>query len=556
MVEPFPKQELRDKKKDAPDFSPGIRLFGRRFPSDQTAPDLLLELLLVAISPKSFSENAIVNDALFPELDRLRSVRSGCSEGDSSNVLAYAPKARLNLKLLAFLGASKLDTRHETHRQQYRQLIRQFIQPEMLVTIGAFEAHDVFRTIENLFVGFQGAGANRTWCAQSFLPLARELIAGESIWQETKAGGKVASWSDARTYFSHNQQIFLARGGELLYLQLCNALRQDASTIEQWVNALEVRSLNSRESEPSDLYSELTQGLESVLLSCPETVGKLAEFLDTGLDAETAQKTDFDSHNERRFATCGWCPEECWPEGYLFAVEISRLCHATIDPIERLELLEIACAMQVLRSLCSQAARYTTRSAEATAAAGPLGYVWVISDPAGKHTAVKQISRRNVNAVQRLIYDALRDPRIKDFYASFDQDEVEKVYADADRRYGHKLFLTVAKRLGFITPRRGAGARFVLNDRLLRYLVLSTIRPGERVTYDSFKKLLFAHHGLAVDDQAIGQSCLWSGTSRLTTLGGNADEWLLQMLDASGVLIRLSDACSLVTNPFGGDVSA
>ena len=106
-------------------------------------------------------------------------------------------------------------------------------------------------------------------------------------------------------------------------------------------------------------------------------------------------------------------------------------------------------------------------------------------------------------------------------------------------------------------PRRGAGARFVLNDRLLRYLVLSVIRPGERVTYDSFKKLLFAHHGLAIDDQCIGQACLWSGTSRLTTLGGHADDWLIEMLDASGMLIRLSDACSLVVNPFdGGDEPA
>ncbi len=110
----------------------------------------------------------------------------------------------------------------------------------------------------------------------------------------------------------------------------------------------------------------------------------------------------------------------------------------------------------------------------------------------------------------------------------------------------------MAKRIGLVVPKRGAGARFVLNEKLLRYLVLTTIRPGERVTFESFKRLLFAHHGLAVDDETIGQSCLWSGTSRLTTLGGDADGWLTRMLDASGMLIRLSDSCSLVTNPFDG----
>lgn len=556
MVEPFPKLKMRGKEKDAPDFSPGIKLFGRRFPADQTASDLLLEFLLVATSPKRFLGKDISDGDLLPDLDLLRSASRADSIPDGSNAISYAPKARLNLKLLAFLGSSKLDTRHETHRQQYRKLLSRLIEPNMLSTSGALERQDVFRTIENLFVGFQGVGANRTWCAQSFLPISRGLIAGESIWQETKARrDRVASWADALTCFSHNQQIFLARGGELLYLQLCNALRQDASIVRAWIDRVAIGALNAVESEPSRLYSEVTTGLEAVLLACPTTIGELAEYLDNSLGSETSQVTDLDSQKQPRFSVCGWCPEECWPEAYLFAVEISRLCRAMIDPIERLELLETACAMQELRSLCAQAVRYTSRPQEATAAAGPLGYVWAISDPVGKETAIKQISRRNVNAVQRLIYDALRDPRIRNSY-DCDPDVLDSAYAEADRRYGHKLFLTVAKRLGLITPRRGAGARFVLNDRLLRYLVLSTIRPGERVTYDSFKKLLFVHHGLAVDDHAIGQSCLWSGTSRLTTLGGNADEWLLQMLDASGVLIRLSDACSLVKNPFGGDPSA
>jgi len=207
--------------------------------------------------------------------------------------------------------------------------------------------------------------------------------------------------------------------------------------------------------------------------------------------------------------------------------------------------------LQVLRSLCAQAARQTERSEDVVDSAGPLGYVWAISDPLGRDTAVKQISRRNVNAVRRMIYDAIRHPTIRQTLAEKDQGKVDEAYREADRRYGHKLFLTLAKRLGLVVPRRGAGARFVLNDRLLRYLVLSTIRPGQRVTFDSFKRLLLAHHGLAVDDESIGRSCLWSGTSRLTTLGGHIDDWLIEMLDAAGMLIRLSDSCSLVVNSFG-----
>lgn len=546
MADRFPRLRLRDERKREPDFNPAIRLFGRRFPVDQTVPELLLELLLVATSPKRVNGETCAIHAELPDLDLLRS-------WPPCVPLEYAPKARLNLKLFAFFGSSQLHTRHEIHRQQYKMLVQELVRSDKLTVSGDMHPYEVVKTLENLFLGFQSIAGHRTWCAQSFLPIVRELIAGESIWGATEADrDPPSSWEESLKYFSHNKQSFLARGGELLYLQLCNALRQDSSTILSWLRQSDIAFLNDfdMEPEPSVLFDELGKAFLAVLDSCPRTVSRLAEFLDCGVESATSQSTDTDNDGEPRFVDCGWCPEESWPEGLLFALEFLRICRATVDPIDRLEMLEIACAMQVLRSLCAQAARYTGRTDEAVMGAGPLKYVWAISDPSGRHAAVKQISRRNVNTVQRMIYDAIRHPSIRDHYKGLGGDDVAGIYREADRRYGHKLFLTLAKRIGLIVPKRGAGARFVLTERLLRYLVLSTIRPGERVTYDSFKRLLFAHHGLATDDESIGESCLWSGTSRLTTLGGLADDWLVEMLDASGMLIRLSDSCSLVVNPF------
>ena len=313
-------------------------------------------------------------------------------------------------------------------------------------------------------------------------------------------------------------------------------------------------SLDQRESSPVHLHGAITKALDSVLDACPATVGKLAEFLDTGVEKQTAARTDFQSGtNTPRFASCGWCPKESWPEGLLFAIEILRLCEAVIDPIERLEMLEIACAMQVLRSLCAQSVRYAPNATRVQEDVGPLKYVWAVSDPAGDQTVTKQISRRNVNAIQRLIYEAVRNSELHSGLDSLTEKELKSVTGDMDKRYGYKLFVTIAKRIGLIVPKRGAGARFVFNDKILRFLVLSVLRPGERVTYDTFKKLLLAHYGIAVDDAGLAASCGWSGTSRLTTLGGNSDEWLIEMLNAAGVLIRLSDSCSLVRNPFDGE---
>ncbi len=187
-----------------------------------------------------------------------------------------------------------------------------------------------------------------------------------------------------------------------------------------------------------------------------------------------------------------------------------------------------------------------------------MGFVWAVSDPEGENAVLKQISRRSVKAIQRMIHDAVRNP---DILAVVEQQRREDEarerpwrdpYKEADVRYGHKLFLTVAKRIGLIVPKRGAWARFVLNDRLLRCIVLSLIPPGGRVTYEVFKRLMFSHFGMAVDDDKIGSACEWCGTGRLSTLGGDTDVWLSTMLDAAGMLIRLSDSCSLVTNPFDG----
>lgn len=550
MPDPFPRIDLQMEAKGDEDYNPSIRLFGRRFHADQTVPELLIELLLVSVSEKRIADKQLPVERLFPSMDMLHSWPVDAP-------LRYAPKARINLKLFAFLGASKLDTRHESHRQHYRELITCMRSSDKL-NPGSLERDEVLKTLENLFLGFQSVGGQRTWCAQAFLPVSRRMLAGETLWNQTAARrAGVQDWDSVVDrflhFFSFGRHRFLARGGELLYLQLCNALSKDEADILAWASQAGL-SLSQREASPSALLMALEQAIASVLDACPETVGKLAEFLDCGVDSDTARQTDFQSGTiTPRFTSCGWCPQESWPEGLLFAIELLRLSEAVIDPIERLEMLEIACAMQVLRSLCAQGVRYSTSPTILQNYVSPLKYVWAFSDPAGGQIVSKQISRRNVNAIQRLIYEAVRHSDMHSGLGGLNEKELKSVTADMDKRYGYKLFVTIAKRIGLIVPKRGAGARFIFNDKILRFLVLSLLRPGERVTYDTFKKLLLTHYGIAVDDAGLAASCEWSGTSRLSTLGGDSDEWLIEMLNAAGVLIRLSDSCSLVRNPFDGE---
>lgn len=515
------------------DINPAFRLFGRRLFSDQSSIELLIECLLVATSIKKMDGRDF--DELLPPKDILLRPWTG--------TLTYSPRARLNLKLFSFFGASKLDTRHETHRKHLEDL-DQNLEAHMAVYDDTKE--NVLKTLENLFLGFHGVGMQRTWCAQSFVPICPTMVAGEALWNDAFARRNPPnSWDELmiqfRRYFSSNKHRFLACGGEVLYLQICNALQQKAEDIRLWAEDHGLADfITEKEQNPEWLHEQVGQALCDMMREVPPTISRLAEFIDRGVDKETSIHTDGEG-DSRTWVSCGWCPRESWPEGYLFAVELLRVCRAKLDLMDRMDLLETLCSLQVMRSLITQGVRYSKRNAALR--------VWpeyrlAVSDPDGKNQAVKHVSQATVHEVSKTIYDALRHPEIRD---RTPRSELEKLYKQADTSYGHKLFITMGKRIGLIVPKRGAGMRFVLNARLLRLLVVA-LSPGRRMTYDDFKRAANVHFGLALDEEALGDAAWWGTGSGIESFGGATDDWVVNMLEEAGSLRRLSDSCALVEN--------
>ncbi len=512
--------------------NPAIQLFGNRLFSDQTVSEFLVEFLLVIFSPKRIGDCEPF-ETVFPTLKQI-----GYWDNEK---LEYAPKARLNLKLFSFIGASRLDSRHQAHRNHYKTLLERLRQR---IRTNSRDKDDVIRTIENLFLGFQGAGSGRTWCAQSFLPVSPSLLAGETIWKEKKAErDEVSEWSDLfevrSSYFDMNQHLFLARGGEVLYLQLCNALRQPAEQIVQWCHENNL-GLSNDEKDPAWVHAELNTALGSLMSHCPATLNGLAEFIDTELDPDTPQKTD-GPEGDRRFVSAGWCNGDSWQEGYLFAVELLRLMKTNLDVVDRIYLLECVCAMQALRTLSVQSARVSMGEGNANWPGCRL----VVSAPEEKRPVIRRLSQQSLKAVEKMIFQALRNPGIQ---LPEDPKERDNILKQADKSYGGKLFVGLAKRIGLVVPKRGAGARFILNEQLLRLLVLTTVPPGGRLTFDTFKELLENRYGLVFDANGLGRASLWL-SGRETYLPPDTDGWLQEMLEAAGFLIHLSDSCALVHNP-------
>ncbi len=145
-------------------------------------------------------------------------------------------------------------------------------------------------------MSFHGVGSQRTWCAQSFMPISTGMLAAETIWNETYASRNLPdSWNDVisqyTAYFSVNKHRFLARGGEVLYLQLCNALRIEKDDVEKWLQEKSLANfLTADERNPIWLHTSLGNALNDLMQETPATVSKLAEFIDRVVDKETGAK--------------------------------------------------------------------------------------------------------------------------------------------------------------------------------------------------------------------------------------------------------------------------
>ncbi|AEG14184.1 hypothetical protein Desku_0568 [Desulfofundulus kuznetsovii DSM 6115] len=530
---PFPRLDVSD------DYNPAIRLFGKRFIKEQTVVEYLAEFLAVVFSDKWIGNGEVIKSPL-PSLEELK--RWSVS---SKTKLQYKPPIKLNLKLFAFLSISRVDSRHDVHKKHYEDLCKK-LKSNLKASNG--NAQEVIDWIEELLRGFQGAGFNRAWCAQTFYPVSASLLTQETIWNETVVkGDPINEWMDSvrkfHKYYSVSKHRFLARGGELLYLQLCNVFATERAEVTKFAESM---GFSTDEADLKKLHGSLQEGLLKLSGQYTGPFDRLVDYIEL-LDKNTHELTNM----EAECLTCEWCPEESWREAYLFAVEINRLLTAVLEPVERLELMMTGCALQVLRSLCAQSVRYAGGSAVA-ANGSALGYAWIFSPPGLPSRQQRLASQRNLQVIQGLIQKALRyDELVKNAAGAEPRIKVDKLYREADNKYGHKLFLSLGKKLGIIVPQRGRGARLIMTDNILRYMVLVLLKPGERCTYEEFLQRLYRHYGIAIEGEELTEAVIWSGLPANSSIQPLKGSWLARMLRAGGFLTELSDACSIVHNTFG-----
>lgn len=514
--------------------NPAFVLFGSRFYRDQTVVELLAEFLSIVFATKWIGSNGPINTPL-PQVEDLRQWANTPEQR-----LRYDLEIRLNLKLLALLGASPLSLRHQVHVDHYEYLVQRLMDR---VRTQRKKPEEVKEWVEDFLMGFQGAGSDRTWCAQTFYPISRSFLSQEAIWKRARSRDKRLYWSeissDPASFFGIKQHLFLARGGELIYLQLCNLFSKDDIVVDALAKKL---GYNEQQFKVDSLYKRLELGFQQLETTQPIALDALAEFIEN-LDPKPRWKSQDSA------LYCEWCPEESWPEAYLLAVELSRILSANLDPVERLELVQFSCGLHVLRSMCAQSVRYANLPDKGTLCQRVLGYAWLFSPMQRCSRQQRLAACHNMSTLFRAIQQALRNEYISRHVDSV-KNERRISESRLDLLYGHKLFSLLGKRLGIIYPWKGAEPRFVLTDRLVRFLVLSIVEPGATYTYDEFKRKIYLHYGIAVEGEELMDAINWTGLPVNSSTHPAGSSWFAQMLRAGGFLIELSDGCSVVRNPF------
>ena len=503
------------------DSSPSVRAFGRRFYRDQTPLEYLAEFLLCFSAEKNTVGEAAYPG--FPSFEALPHVE-----------LEYYPESRLALKLFSFFPSSKLETRHPVHVDRFKQLIGDIT--NSVEASSSEEAKRAVQALQKLFAGFVGVSGERTWATHSFVPASRYLLSREIDWRHSKAlRENISDWRDAWKHFSTGSHNFMARGGEMLFLQIWHVLNlTDESEINEWL---------------ADRYSYINW--RNVKDSLPVELDKLIHSIDAPLEklgsvVESAAKNEPEIQEKKEPQKFGWVYRASWPEATLFAWEIANVVASSQDSLRKIRILQDLCCLHVLRSMCFQANRLVSGTTEAPSKHDfGGGYAWITVGPSsGLGTDLGKASNASVSAVEELLFKALRSDALP--LLSTEEDPSTKL-SEADQ-HGYKLFRGLAKQIGLVVPRNGP-MRFTLSGALVETAVAALLSPSERIPYDEFLERLYFHFGIAAGNNQIDAAIKSLNLGIRLAPQNDCAAWLEDELKRGGLLIALSDATPLVENP-------
>ena len=473
-------------------------LFGNRFKSDQTLYEYMIEFLLVYSSAKS---------------DNLTDGKMSFHDTTIEKKLSYWVEPRMALRRFVFYDKARKKGTIKADEQAYQEMIK--LLKAKMEDMSEEDKNEYLESIQDLFHGYAVVIKNRFWGAQALLPICPEFMMCGCDPSEKKRKAAV-KWDDdpitVDSKFSFDRRNFLARGGELYYLHLLQGLEgqpEKKNTLEYLLNDL-------------------------VAVQC-EKISKMASFVQ-----ETWEKgMGFDRDELSQQLNLSFIPENAYKECEVYSVdELINFLSCKMHPINRMEILAKGIMFQIMRMMSWRVSNYL----------GNDKRKWIVDMKGASKDSVKKIAADAYSALEADFMTVLNQIA-REFDIS--EDEMMTCVQKA-KQDSLDIFRAKGKEMQCIIPNKGAFERFSLSEDIIRFLVLALIAPGEKMTLNMFLEKLYEHYGIVIGPNEYRKS-LENDDSLDTSLASCFAEnevAFQKFLKETGFLKELSDATSIVTNPY------
>jgi hypothetical protein len=319
--------------------------------------------------------------------------------------------------------------------------------------------------------------------------------------------------------FDFSRHNFMARGGEVYYLHILQALQNCDSETRILLEAL----------------------IKNLLTSNGENFSKLANWI-------------YDSWLEKQDIA----PDKLWQvkklafipaTGYIDCgkdtiFELINFLSNDMHPITRIELLAKGVVLQIMRMMCRRTTEYLG------CAASP----WIVDLRSKKcGNTVMKISASSYRKVDELFISAINKMTRDHLDENGENPNAPTPYEYLSKSKTHTLnmFKRLGKEMQLIIPLKGRYERFSLSEDLVKFIVLSIIKPQEKMTFDMFLDEVYRHYNIV-----IGAKQYKECTNEVDLDAEQASSFAFNelkfqdFLKDTGFLRDLSDATSIVANPY------
>ena len=492
-------------KKDS-DILASVHILGRRFHSDQTLYEYLIEFLCIFCATKQKGEEGAMH---FHNVE----------DYQNGTPLCYGFEPRMALRRFIFYDKYNKKMAAPVDGEAYDELLE--LLKSKMSDIGESERNTLIEDMQDLLQGFTVVTRNRAWCAKNVMPICKEMVFCEAMPKFSQRKGINFHDDDEKTrididkLFDFDKHNFLARGGELYYMHLLQAME----------NQQEKRKILEKE-------------LNYMLTIPGKQISKIANFIqNTWEDHENVPKKVFRGVSNSYLYPI---PSERYQEAGKHSLdELICFLSNSIDPIKRIELLAQGMMFQVMRMMSDGIYDYL----------GQPAAPWIVDMKGDPTNNVKSIAASEFKTIENAFMTALNREEDR----LFEKDDTNKVKdLMKSRKETLYVFRAKGKELDCIIPMQGGNERFTLSEEVTTFLILSLIKPGDRMTLDMFLQKLYENYHIVIGPEEYKKAVkddAQHSKSLSHSFVSNVEAFRL-FLRNIGFLRELSDSTSLVVNPY------